>query len=79
MIDMRLGWNERIYITTFIVGNKYVSVRHLNKTYSAILEALEEHLGELKKPFVVLSQQQVFVDDGYLLVDKELIDIDMMD
>jgi hypothetical protein len=79
MIDMRLGYNERIYITTFIVGNKYVSVRHLNKTYSTILEALEEYLGELKKPFVVLSQQQVFHEDSYLLMDKELIDIDMVD
>ena len=79
MIDMRLGFNERMYVTTFIVGNQYVSVRHLNQTYSAIIEALEEHLGELKKPFLVVASAFVFENDGDQLVEKELIDIDMVD
>jgi hypothetical protein len=79
MIDMRLGFNERLYISTFIIGNRYVSVRHLNKAYGEIIEALEGYLGELKKPFLVIAQAQVFENDSEQLIEKELIDIDMVD
>lgn len=76
MNDMRLGETNRHCLTTFIVGNRYATVYH-SPTYlfTDVIAALEEHFGELKKPFVVLSQSYIYADELPQLVDRELLDI----
>lgn len=75
MNDMRALINDRTYVTTFIIGNQYVSVAHTNKIYEEILDALEEHLGELKKPFVVVSVTCMYYEAAVDMNERELIDI----
>lgn len=75
MLDLRSMINDRTYLTTFIVGNKYCTVLHTNKTFAEIMEALEDYLGELKKPFVILSSTFLYGGDGMDLGERELADI----
>jgi hypothetical protein len=75
MNDMRALVNDRTYLTTFIIGNHYVSVAHTNKVYEEILDALEEFLGELKKPFVVVSMTNLYYEAAVDMNERELVDI----
>ncbi len=76
MLDLRALINDRSYLTTFIVGNRYVTVWHRNKVFEDILAAIDEYLdGELKKPFVILSSTFLYREDGPNLNDRELVDI----
>lgn len=76
MNDFRALINDRPFITTFIVGNRYVTVFHLNRTLPDIIQAIEEYLeDDFKKPFVIVSQTYVYYEDAMVLVDKDVIDI----
>jgi hypothetical protein len=60
---------------TFISGNKYVTVLTVNHEPYEILGAVEQFLGELKKPFVFLSQTVLEEEGVSFLRDRELIDV----
>lgn len=76
MNDFRNLVNDRQYITTFIVGNRYVTVFHYNKTFQEIIQGVNDYLeGEFKKPFTIISMNQVYYEDAMVLVDNDVIDI----
>ncbi len=75
MNDFRAMINDRCYFTTFIVGPQYVSVAHFNHTFGEILQAVEGHLDEMKKPFVIGFQSVLSEADFRYIVDNELADI----
>lgn len=75
MIDMRAMINDRTYLTTFVVGNRYATVLSNNRTFPEILVELENYLGELKKPFVILSSAYMYDEEARELVDRDLIDL----
>lgn len=75
MNDWRALINGRHYLSTFICGARYVTVLHSQTTLEEIRDAIEEHLGELKKPFVIVSQNLLYEGDFHAMVDSELTDI----
>jgi hypothetical protein len=75
MLDLRAMINDRTYLTTFVVGNRYCTVMHTNKIFEEVVEGLETYLGELRKPFVILSSTYIYESSGMDLVDRELVDL----
>lgn len=76
MMDLRLGFNDRHYLTTFIVGNRYVTVLHKNYLFEQIVEAIEDYLGDkFMKPFVVVSSAFIYAHETHVLIDRDLVDL----
>lgn len=76
MNDFRAMVNDRQYLTTFIVGMRYVSVLHLNTTFEEIVEGIEVFLGDdFKKPFVIVSQSFMYAVDAEALASREMVDL----
>lgn len=76
MNDFRNIANDRNYISTFIVGARYVTILHINASFAEIIEAISEHLGEaFKKPFVCVSQALIYSNDWDSLIEYDLVDI----
>lgn len=79
MNDLRNLISDRICITTFIVGNQYITVYHLNTSFEEILSAIADHhpSGELVKPFCIVSSTIMTYDDAETL--KPVCDIILVD
>lgn len=76
MLDLRAIINDRQYLTTFIVGHRYVTVLHRNYSFEMLVEALEEYLGDnFKKPFVIVSSAFIYTHDPAVLIDRDLADL----
>lgn len=79
MMDLRSMLNDRTYLSTFISGNRYVNVVHRNKVFTEVLEGIEEQLGiELVKPFVIVSSALLYREEAQSLVERELVDVDLL-
>lgn len=76
MLDFRAIINDRQYLTTFIVGMRYVTVLHKNYSFEMIVEAIEDHLGDnFKKPFVIVSSTFIYTYDPAVLIDRDMADL----
>ena len=76
MMDLRIEANNRQYLTTFIVGMRYVTVLHKNYTFEEIIQEIEDFLGDdFKKPFVIVSSAFIYSADPPVLIDRDMVDL----
>lgn len=67
-------WSEGTYLTTFIIGARYLTVLSNCVTLEAVVDELLEQVGEKKTPFVMVSTMNV--NNAYqTLIDNELVDL----
>lgn len=66
-------WAEGQYLTTFIIGNRYVTVLHSYQSFPKVIEETLEYVGEKNRtPFVILSSICCHVDT---VIEHELAEL----